>query len=679
MIGAAAAYIAGLFFASFFTMPPLLIILSAAIGVSLAAGRKYFFKAADHIMMAGFFAAAVAVFSLYSGIRYYPAVKLDGENGSFSGEVTEARHFSGDNSSYILKGKINGKISAKVCFYVNSLEAECGDIIKIESCSFEKPSSDYLFDGESYYRSDGVFLSINDAENIEVEKSSAHVLKRKITAYRERIISDFVIALGSDSGELLAGMVFGEKRGMDENLKTAVYRCGIGHVLAVSGLHVSVAVLLLMTLLKRCRTNRFISFAAMELVLLFMIVMANYPVSAIRAAIMMNFLYAAKLFRRQNDTFNSLAGAVLVICMIHPYVIYDRGFILSVAGTFGIGVFAPFMTEKMERETAGKKLFADFASMLCTTLCIFPFSLMFFNETSLISPFTNILIVPLCSVSMIIGLVYAFTGGAADLLYIARYINGFILDVSDKLAHMKFTHFSGSSKAVTGGLITGAFLIVLCAAVFRNRQYIFVSVSVALVFLFAGSGIYRIQRNKVPVIAVLGKGNNASVVVSDGGCTNVIDLTGHHRSAGYIRKYLQMNNIDSIDDAVLTKRIQAGYASYRNALEYVDIGHWYVNGDTGIAGAEDRITCLGDKCFTFGVGGSIAELKDDVLTVEAKGAKLMIAPADSYYESSGGMWVLYGKTTDPSYSGRPDIICLENTNNLEIEITGKGRYKVRRL
>jgi len=679
MIGAAAAYMAGLFFASFYTMPPLLIMLSAAIAAALIAGRRYGFKAADHVMMACFFAAAAAAFYTYSGIKYYPVVCLDGENGSFSGEVAEARHFGGDNSSYILKGRINGRINAKVSFYSDSVEADLGDFINIESCKFEKPSSDFMFDGESYYKADGVFLSITDSESVSVEHSSAHSLKRAINDYRERIISDFRIALGDDSGDMLAGMVFGEKRGMDQNLKTAFYRCGIGHILAVSGLHVSVAVFLFMLLLKRFNANRFVSFAVMEVILIFLIVMANYPVSAVRAAVMMNFLYASKLFRRQNDTFNSLAGAVLLICIAQPYVIYDRGFILSVAGTFGIGVFAPFMTENMKSETARQKLLVDLVSMLCTTLCVFPFSLMYFNETSLISPFMNILTVPLCSVSMTVGLIYAFTGGVIDLLYISKYINAFVLGISDRLARLEYTHFSCSSKAVMAGLIIGAFLVVLCAAVFRNRQYIAVSITVALVFMFAGSGIYRIQRTKTPVVAVLGKGSNAAVVFSYAGCTDVIDLTGHHRSAGYVRKYLQLNDTDRVDSTVLTKRVQAGYASYSEALEYVKVGQWYVNGDIGIAGSDNKVTCLGDNPFTFRIEDSIAKLEGGRLTVEFSDTRLIIAPVSAYDEDEGGMWILYGKSKDDSYSDRSDVICLEETNNLEIEISGKGRYKVRRL
>ena len=251
MIGAAAAYMAGLFFASFFSNIPFLVILSLILAAALLVGRKYGFKAGDYLMLSVFFVSAVSVFSICTAVRYKPVVEMVGKEGCFRGEVVEAYRYSGSNSSYILRGRINDEISAKISFYGGELEADTGDIITIGSCIFSKPSKDYLFDSESYYKSDGIFLTATYAEDVTAQPFRPHKLREHIRRYREKNISDFRVALGGDSGDLLAGMVFGEKRGMDDNVRTAVYRCGIGHILAVSGLHVSVEVLVILLILKR--------------------------------------------------------------------------------------------------------------------------------------------------------------------------------------------------------------------------------------------------------------------------------------------------------------------------------------------------------------------------------------------------------------------------------------------
>ena len=679
MIGAAAAYIAGLFFASFFNEPALLVIAVAVLVSALAAGRKNGFRLSDYVMMSAFFGAAIIAFSLYSEFRYKPVAALDGTEGSFFGSVTEAQHYRGDNSLYILKGRINGEISADISFYSDSLYAETGDRIKLEGCCLAKPSKDFLFDSESYYKADGVFLSVSKVENASVIPSEKHSLRRCISDYRERVISDFHTALGKDSGDLLAGMVFGEKQGMDQNVKTAVYRCGIGHILAVSGLHVSAAVFVLMSILKLCRVNRYISFALMEVLLIFLTAMANYPVSAVRAAVMMNFLYAASLFRRQNDTFNSLSWAVLIICVIQPYSVYDSGFILSVAGTLGIGVFAPYMTKNMPQEIFLQRFIAKTALMLCTTLCVFPFSLFYFDETSLISPVTNLFAVPLCAVSMIAGLVYAFTGGAVDILFVSKIINEAVLRLSDILSDLRFTYFAGGSKAIAGGLIICVVMAALVLALFKKREYVCGAVAASLVFLFVFSAVSSISREKSMRVAVLGKGNNAVLVATYGGFAEIIDLSGHYRSAAYVRKYLALNGISSVDTVILTNKVQSTYAGYSTELEYTDIAKWLISGDTPVDTEMKSISYFGDGRITIENGGCSFEIENDAVRICSDKGNLAFSDKKYVSDMPDGLLVIYGKGSAENTGETKKTISLSECNNIEIVLSEKGGCEIRRL
>ena len=678
MIGAAAAYMAGLFFASFFTDPAILIIFSMVIAAACIVGIRFGFKRKDIALMALFFAASAGVFSVYTSVRYKPVAAMNGSSGSFVGKVTDVKYYSGENASYTLNGRINGDIRAKVTYYSASLGAEKGDILDIGSCTFQIPKSDYLFDGEKYYKSDGIFLTLQNAKDISVEHRNARKLGKAIERYREDMISAFRLNLGKDSGDLLAGMVFGEKRGMDDNVKASVYRCGIGHMLAVSGLHVSVAVFVLMWLLKRLRVNKYASFALMECLILFIVAMANYPVSAIRAAIMMNFFYAARLFRRQNDTFNSLAAAVFLICLFQPYAVYDEGFILSVAGTFGIGVFAQYMTKDMPDEHLYQRFIRNCAVMLCTSLCVFPFSLLFFDETSLISPITNIFIIPLCSISMIIGLIYALTGGIVDLLFISKYINEFVLRISDIAARIRFTHFSCDSKELVLGLLLFIAVTAITAVLFGKRKYICCTIAAAVVFMFVGAGIIRIQRDSRTTIAVLGNGSNAAVVVCGGGSTDIIDLSGHYKSARYVRKYLARNGISSVQTTVLTNKVQSSYASYLYELEFVDTGKWLASG--GDVSSEDfGITYFGDNSVVIDEGSFSAEYSGGTVTVRSGDKKAVITSAKGGEISNDSITVMYGNVPENADRSNDSVIYLADGNNFEIVLSDSGGCNIRRL
>ena len=677
MIGAAAAYMAGLFFASFFTVPVGVTAFAALSAAVVLIGKRYGFKACDHILMAVFFAAALTVFNVYTSVRYDSCMKMDGKSGSFKGKVVSAEYYSREYCSYIVDGKINGDISAKISFFSNEVYAFSGDIITVESCTFSRQKKDYLFDSERYYKADSVFLSLNDASAVSVIHTDQRRFGNIIAAYRERIMSDFRSKLGEDSGEFLSGMVFGEKKDLDKNVKTALYRSGIGHMLAVSGLHVSIAIFFLMTLLKICHVNKFVSFAVMEAMLIFIIAMANYPISAIRAAIMMNFLYAAGLFRRQNDTFNSLAGAVLLICAAQPYVLYDTGFILSVAGTFGIGVFAPYMIKELPRETALQKLAASFLTMLCTSVCVLPFSLLYFDETSLISPLTNIIIVPLCSVSVVIGLTYSMTAGAIDLLSLAKIINEIILSTSDVAARIRFTHFSCGSETILRVMMISVVTVVLVAAVFRNRRYICIAVTAAFVFLFIGSSFWYVQRSKNVMIAVLGSGNNTALVISSNGSASIIDVSGHYRSADYVRKYLTSNGIDAVDTVMLMDKQSSSFSSYFNDLGFTDIGKWLITVEDDISVRDHDITLLGETA-DIDMGKVSVSYADGVVCVSGHDVKICFSrKADKAFTDSD-LIVICGNEPE-EHNAADNTLFINGNNNFEIELSESGSIKIRRL
>lgn len=679
MIGAAAAYMAGLFFASILSDIPSLIIFGCFTIGALAVSIKYKFRAADYVIIMSFFIAASAVFLTYTSLRYAPAKALRGSEGTFKGEITDLKRYNGEYSNYTLKGKINGNIPAKVTFYTDFSDAEYGDIIEIKKCLFDVPSSDYYFDGESYYRSDGIFLSVSKADPVTVNHCYKRKLRNLIENYREKIIGDFSASLGRDSGDLLAGMVFGEKRGIDDSVKTSLYRCGIGHVLAVSGLHVSVAVLILMSLLGRLKANKVFSFILMEVLLSFMICIANYPVSAVRAAIMMNFFYAARLFRRQNDTFNSLSAAVLLISAAQPYSIYDEGFILSVAGTLGIGVFAPFMTKEMPRESYFQKIVLSFVSMLCTTICVMPFTMIYFDETSLISPVTNVLLVPLCSASMIIGLLYVLTRGVFDLLFISDILNRSILKISDVLSGIRFTHFPCGSRTMTRAMLICAVFVIIGLAVFRNRKFTCILISASLIFLFTGSGVRNLQRNKCVIVTVLGKGSSAAVVVSSGNSSDIIDINGNNRSAAYVCKYLVQNGNGHIQNAVLTNKVQSSYASYLNGLEYIDVEKWHIRSEISIAGASENISYFTDNGLVLSEDSCTISYYEGVLTVNGNGDSVSFVTDDKDIVNEKGLVVRCGSASKSPERDHSKVIYLDEGNNFEIVLSGKGSYDIRRL
>ena len=671
MIGAAAAYMSGLFFASFFNNVHCIIILTFIAVSAFIIEKNSKWKIYDFLLIAVLFSAGFAANIMYTSIKYGPAIALDGQSGSFEGEVTEITRYDGDMAKYVLKGRANGNIKVKLTYFGEDTDAEYGDTIKFESCTFSILTRDYLFDSERYYKSDGVFLSAENAEDISVIHKNSRRLKNMMADFREDMTFRFTAETEHDVGAFLSGMIFGEKRGLDYSAKKSLYRSGISHVLAVSGLHVSIIAALLMSVLNALKIDRRVSFVVMDIVLAGFILMANTPVSAIRAAVMMNFFYAAGLFRRQNDSFNSLAGAVLLISLANPYCIFDEGFLLSISGTFGIAVFAPIMTKNISNETLPDILKRDLITGLCTSIAVFPMCMMFFDETSVIAPLTNILLVPVCTAAMTTGLIFMLTGGLLPVLKIAEVLIKMVILISRKLADISIFHIAhGSDKAAESLIFLGT-ACVLAYMVTHSRRITSVLIAFSFMAYSTMSASYQRQRYNDFIAAVLGNGANAAVVIRYKGSTNIIDLTGNRRNAAYISRYLAINGIETADSLVLTKSPQTQYVSYAEEFYFVDIKECLAMSDTAVASAEiDRY--FDESGFVINGKDYIIDFSDSILTVCFGNDKIMFVPSgDEQYSS--GIAVCYGDA--PKKEKFDDILYLCDQNNFEIVLSGDSMYR----
>lgn len=684
MILAAAAYMAGLFFASFFSgIAAVLFLLSLAAAV-LFIGRLNGLHRCDYIIAAVCFTAAFAYISAYTAMTYDRVTSLDGTNGSYSGEVTAIKDYEGGKSQYILSGTSDSGISVKVQLYTDTLQVGYGDVITVGSCGFSIPEGDYLYGSRARLRSEGVYLTLVSPDNISTEKTNTKWLHNFLRERRERTSDEFRLKMGSASGSFMSSMLFGKASGIDDSTRTALSRCGIAHILAVSGLHVSMIAFMLMWLLRKLRIKRIPAFAVMNLFLFMLVVAAESPVSAIRASIMLDMMYLAAIFRRQNDTFTSLSAAVLLICVFNPYAIYSSGFLISVAGTFGIGVFAPYMVKNMPEDRLLWIFPRAFVTMLCTTLCIMPFSMKYFDETSLISPFTNVFIVPLCTAALAAGVLYFVTGGAISLLLPAKYIIDMILYMSDGIARLGKTHFSAGSERIIMIAFVLASAVGVLQLIFHSRRFTACLTACACSVLFLSSALYgRIMFERFN-IAVLGRGSNAAIIVAYKGRTEIIDLSGHYKSPDYVRKYLMCNNISDVDTLVLTKKVQSQYSAYKKALEYIDVDDIYVTGDVTVYGGSIEKSG-GSEGFVLESDEYSIQYVSGVLTVDFRGSTMNFIPADKSAENVSGCCICYGNISKNSIiRDDPDVIYLDDEiegayNNFEITLSGSGGYKVRRL
>ncbi len=661
IIEAAAAYLSGLFFASFFNWNIFFFISAAAVIALIMHIKGAVVR--DFAIIILSFAVGIGYFRIYTNLGYDKIIKFNETNGYFSGEVTQIKTYDGDNASYVLKGKINNDVSAEIYVFMSNTGAEYGDIIDMD-CEFSAFENSYIFNSEDYYKSENIYLHADSPHNIKVYPQNSRKIKNFLAEYRENMTEKFKIILGEDCGSFMAGMIFGEKQSLNDNIKTALYRSGIGHILSVSGLHVSVIAAFIMFLLRKMRINRFLSFGIINIFMILLVIMANSPVSAVRAMIMLDFIYSAQLFYRQNDTFNSLAWASILICTLNPYSVYSSGFVLSFAGTFGIGVFAPYMTKNIRKDTVLQKLKYNILTALCASVFIFPFSMYYFDETSLISPVSNIILVPLCTASMITGVAYMLTGGIIPFIYSAYIFISPVIYLSEKSAEISFLQISKGSQ-YSAYILFG--LCAVCTAIhmiFGKRKFLGTAVIMSFAVFSVFCTSYSVWRYNNFIVSVIGQGRNVSVVINYKGDTNIIDISGNYHSPQYIRKYLGVNSISSVNNLVITKNMNSLYSSYISELKYYKINNLSFSDDFSM---KNSFSC---------------EYKDGILVINFNNSKIILSPAkeNNHYD---GLNVFYGNLppdiNSNIYLGEYDNGEFSDMNNFEIIVYNDGVYRIRRL
>jgi competence protein ComEC len=200
---------------------------------------------------------------------------------------------------------------------------------------------------------------------------------------------------------LLNGMLFGIKATIDPALKTSLINSGTLHIIALSGMNISILVSIVSLLLLRFVRRPIANLLTVPIIIGF-IAFVGVSASVVRAAIMGVISLLAVSFGRQHWPFLAWILAVIIMLLLNPPWISDLSFQLSIMATLGIIMFGT------KKETSWWK--NDLRVSLSAQLFTVPIIFFQFHRISLISPLSNILIGPLIAPIMALGLILVAAG-----------------------------------------------------------------------------------------------------------------------------------------------------------------------------------------------------------------------------------------------------------------------------
>ena len=297
----------------------------------------------------------------------------------------------------------------KLLVYLNSTgEYPIGADLSLSGTIYplEEPTNPGQFNSRLYYQGQRIAYTVY-GEDAEIAAVHPAPVRQSLQRFRERISRIYDAVFNDLDSGILKAMILGEKTDLNEEMKALYQRNGISHLLAISGLHVSLVGMGLYRLLKRCTGSWLLSGIPALAFLCAYGWMTGASMSTLRAVMMCSLAILADLVGRTYDMLSAMGAAALVLMLTNPLIARQSAFLLSFGAVLGIALILPIW--KLYQNSENKFLQAASVS-LSVMLITFPILLMAFFEYPLYSTFLNLLVIPLMSVLMICGILCGLTG-----------------------------------------------------------------------------------------------------------------------------------------------------------------------------------------------------------------------------------------------------------------------------
>ncbi|MBP2017392.1 competence protein ComEC [Symbiobacterium terraclitae] len=273
------------------------------------------------------------------------------------------------------------------------------------------------FDEAAYLARQSVYLVMESGPPERLGPGALDPFRRAAVAVRLRLEGVLRQALPEREAALMAGLLFGSRSDLPDDVSAAFRATGVFHLLAVSGGNVALLVVPLLWLLRRAGLGRAAASALVIPAVLFFVFLTGASPSVLRAGLMAILVLAGDVLGRERDALNTLGAAAALLLVLLPGLLFDLGFQLSVAATLGIlllaGPIQRWLALRLARglpEGPARLLAEGLSVTLAAQALVEPLSLHAFGVISPVAPLANLLVVPFVGLLVPFGLA-AVTAG----------------------------------------------------------------------------------------------------------------------------------------------------------------------------------------------------------------------------------------------------------------------------
>ena len=245
------------------------------------------------------------------------------------------------NSNYYILENCSSKgmnLGTARVYFNDEIEANAkiGNLVRIYAgtITIDEPSNEGEFNQKNYYRSNDIAF-IAFAKDIEVTNYEYNILKQKIYEIKTIIKTQIGKVFEERDAGLFMAMLTGDRSRIDKIQKKTYTENGIAHIIAISGLHLSILGLALFEILRRFLSIN-VSAGITSVFICIYGIFIDASAASLRAITMLYIRFLSLAFGRTYDSKNALYIICFIFLFMHPYLLFNAGFQFSYVAIFAL-------------------------------------------------------------------------------------------------------------------------------------------------------------------------------------------------------------------------------------------------------------------------------------------------------------------------------------------------------
>lgn len=420
--------------------------------------------------------------------------KYYGENKEIVATVTDEIYETDFSGKYQIRIKeVDGKrVRIDAILTTEKHDLSYGYTFKGIGTVGEIKSSTFGYDERKAYLDNGIFTSVtlDTYEITDIPEYKESIFKRLNSA----LVNIYESNLNLDTASIFSALLLGNDAKIDSGVRRDFSRLGISHILAISGMHITLISAMLNFILSLVKIPRKPRAIILILATLFFVALTGFSESCVRAGIMMCLFYGFSLFGVRTDSLTSLFLAVSLILIFAPFFIFSVSLQLSFLAMLGCIASAKLIRRMKLYRVVKRKIPRYFVYTIITSLMVMGFTMIVvlinFGSTSLLSPVSNLVFVPIFTVLIYFAPILLIVVGIPYLSVPFIFVSEFTIDklllVIKYISRLRFISLPLYSTAQIIGVVLILSALILIMII--KRKHLFKVLPALLVGVLVLSG-----------------------------------------------------------------------------------------------------------------------------------------------------------------------------------------------